>query len=338
MPEYICTMGPSIFNYKKIVELYHLGLRTIRFNMSHIDYDINEILKIIKLVEKQVGGKIETLLDTCGSEIRIKTSNSRQITKGDILVLGSDFFINVPYDGLIYPNDVIQIDDGKIKLKVLGCNGELITTTALTSGKLKNEASLYLEKLSSTVPFLSEKDLENFRFAFSNNLDWVACSFVRTSSDIEKVLEIKREFPNCQTKIMAKIETKEAVQNIDSILAVSDGIMIARGDLSVAFPIHLIATLEEYIAQKAILKGTLLTIGTGFLRSMKQRSFPEKAEVTDLYQAFTFTNKIMFSGETAIADDPNTILETANLIYDSLQQDCIDGLKIKAYKTMQEAK
>ena len=132
---------------------------------------------------------------------------------------------------------------------------------------------------------------------------------------------------------MANIETKEAVLNLDKIIQISDGIMIARGDLGVSFPLHLIATLEEYIAQKAISKETVLTIGTGFLRSMKQRSFPERAEVTDLYQAFHFTNKIMFSGETAIADDPSSILRTANLIYDSLASESIHELKVKKYET-----
>ena len=315
MPEYICTMGPSISSLEKIIELYHLGLRTIRFNMSHIDYDINEILKMIQQAEKEVNGKIFTLLDTRGSEIRIKVPFTRQIHKGDILTLGIDFFINIPYSGLILSDDIIQIDDGKIKLKVLASSGELITVMALTNGKLKNEAGMYLERLSSALPFLSEEDIKHFHFAFSNNLDWVACSFVRTEEDIQRVLEIKRIYPNCQT------------------IQISDGIMIARGDLGVSFPLHLIATLEEYIAQKAISKETVLTIGTGFLRSMKQRSFPERAEVTDLYQAFHFTNKIMFSGETAIADDPSSILRTANLIYDSLASESIHELKVKKYET-----
>lgn len=332
MPEYICTMGPSISSLEKIIELYHLGLKTIRFNMSHIDYNINEILKIIQQAEKEVNGKIFTLLDTRGSEIRIKVPFTRQIHKGEILTLGIDFFINIPYNGLILSDDIIQIDDGKIKFKVLASNGDLISVIALTDGKLKNEAGMYLERLASTLPFLSKEDVKHFHFAFSNNLDWVACSFVRTEDDIQSVLEIKRMYPNCQTKIMAKIETKEAVLNLDKIIQISDGIMIARGDLGVSFPLHLIATLEEYIAQKAISKETVLTIGTGFLRSMKQRSFPERAEVTDLYQAFHFTNKIMFSGETAIADDPSSILRTANLIYDSLTNESIHELKVKKYE------
>lgn len=264
MPEYICTMDPSISSLEKIIELYHLVLKTIRFNMSHIDYDINEILKIIQQAEKEVNGKIFTLLDTRGSEIRIKIPFTRQIHKGEILTLGIDFFINIPYNGLILSDDIIQIDDGKIKFKVLTSSGDLISVMALTDGKLKNEAGMYLERLASTLPFLSKEDVKHFHFAFSNNLDWVACSFVRTESDIQSVLEIKRMYPNCQTKIMAKIETKEAVLNLDKIIQISDGIMIARGDLGVSFPLHLIATLEEYIAQKQSLKKLFLLLVPAF--------------------------------------------------------------------------
>lgn len=333
MPEYICTMGPSIYNLDSIIELYNLGLRTIRFNMSHIDYDIMKVLEMIKQAEKIVGGKISTLLDTCGSEIRIKLSSSKEVSVGEVLTLGKDFSISVPYKGYIFPGDIIQIDDGKIQLRVIEANQDTVTMVALTSGKLKNGAGMYLEKLSSTIPFMSKQDFEHFHFACANNLDWIACSFVKTEEDIKEVLEIKKQYPECQTKIMAKIETKEAVQNLNGIIDISDGIMIARGDLAVSFPIEFIATLENYIAQKVLEKDAYLTIGTGFLRSMKQRSFPERAEVVDLYHAFSFTNKIMFSGETAIADDPSNILRTANSIYNSLVNETQKSNKVKKYGT-----
>lgn len=316
-PEYIGTMGPSIHHYEKILELYQLGLRIIRFNMSHIDYNIFSILSILHNIEKNTGNKIETLLDTCGAEIRIYLTTSRNVNIGEKLILGQDFTMNVSPTSILTFGDILQIDDGKIQLQVIDVSP--LTFISLNSGKLKNGAGVYCEKLSQGLPFIPEKDKEHYALAFANDLDWVACSFVKSASNIKEVLEIKSRYPNCHTKIMSKIETREAVQNLDEIIAISDGIMIARGDLGVAFPVSMIATLQNYIAGKVIDSGKPLTIGTGFLRSMKKSPIPEKAEVTDLYYAFTLSNSIMFSGETAVADDPAHILRTANTIFNTLK-------------------
>lgn len=316
MPEYICTMGPSIYNFNKLLELYNLGLRTIRFNMSHIDYDMDKVLGMIEEIKKLTGEKIETILDTCGSEARIQIAESKEVSIGDIMILGVDFTIDVPYESILNVNDILQVDDGKIQFRIIGTNPFILQ--ALTSGKLKNGAGVYSPKLSANLPFLSVRDNEDINLAFSKNLDWIACSFVKTKDNIEEIRRIKQSYPKCHTKIMAKIETREAIQNLDEIISVSDGIMIARGDLAVAFPIHEIAFLQDFIANKVIAASIPLVIGTGFLRSMKKNSIPERAEVADLYYAFKLSTKIMFSGETAIADDPIHVLETANDIFQTI--------------------
>ncbi len=317
MPEYICTMGPSILNTEKIVELYQLGLRTIRFNMSHIDYDIAEVLQMIRDAERIVGNKISTMLDTCGSEIRVQMDRPRTLLIGDTLTLGEELTLNVPYHNILELGDVLKIDDGKIIVKVISKNPFLLSS--LTNGKIKNGSGVFSEKLSRTLTFIPEKDTKSFHLAFHNDMDWVACSFVKSAEDIKNVKALRSQYPNCKTKIMAKIETREAMEDLDNIIAISDGIMIARGDLGVAFPIYMITTLQNYIAGKVIAAGIPLTIGTGFLRSMKRNPIPEKAEVSDLYYAFTLTNSIMFSGETAVADEPANILKTANSIFKTLE-------------------
>lgn len=316
MPEYICTMGPSIYDFEKILELYHLGLCTIRFNMSHIDYDMDEVLRMIDEIKKITGEKIETMLDTCGSEARVQIEESKEVTIGDRMILGREFIIDVPCESILSIDDILQIDDGKIQFKVI--ETEPFTLVALTNGRLKNGAGVYSQKISATLPFFSSKDIKDIELAFSKDLDWIACSFVKTKDNIQEIRRIKQRYPECHTKIMAKIETREAIQNLDEIISVSDGIMIARGDLAVAFPIETIASLQDYIANKVIAASIPLVIGTGFLRSMKKNSIPERAEVTDLYQAFKLSTKIMFSGETAIADDPIHVLETANDIFQTI--------------------
>lgn len=321
MPEYICTMGPSIYNFNKLLELYNLGLRAIRFNMSHIDYDMDEVLRMIDEIKKISGEQIETMLDTCSSEARIQIAESKEVFIGDIMVLGIDFTIDVPYQSVLSINDILQIDDGKIQFQIIGV--EPFVLKSLTHGKLKNGAGVYSPKLSINLPFLSEKGKEDINLAFSKNLDWIACSFVKTKEDVDEIRRMKQKYPECRTKIMAKIETVEAVQNLEEIISVSDGIMIARGDLAVAFPIHEIAALQDYIANKAKAALIPLVIGTGFLRSMKKNSIPERSEVTDLYHAFKLSHKIMFSGETAIADNPAHILTTANDIFKT-----VDSFKI----------
>lgn len=316
-PEYVCTMGPSIYGTEKLLELYHLGLRTIRFNMSHIDYDMNEVLAMIHKVEEITGEKIKTMLDTCGTEARVRIHSTKDVHIGDEMVLGKDFAIDVPCESFLDIGDIIQIDDGKIELKVT-CLKPLMFI-ALTNGKLKNGSGVYSQKISSMLPFMSSKDKDAFDLAFSKDLDWVACSFVKSAKDIFEIRNIQKKYPSCHTKIMAKIETREAIENLDEIIAASDGIMIARGDLAVAFPIHLIAALQDYIAQSVLEASIPLVIGTGFLRSMKKSMIPERSEVVDLYHAFHITNQIMFSGETAIADDPAHILTTANEIFGSMK-------------------
>lgn len=331
MPNYICTMGPSIYHVEKLLELQPLGLRTIRFNMSHIDYDIQSVFHMIEEVEQKTGVRIETLLDTCGAEARIKTKTPKEIATGDICVLEKDFTIDMPYENVLEPNDILQIDDGKIKLRVIGKSP--FTLLAITNGKLKDSAGIYSQKLSAKLPFLPPKDFQHLHLAFSLDFDWIACSFVKSAQDIEEVLKLKKQYPNCHTKIMAKIETIEAITNLDSIIAICDGIMIARGDLAVAYPIHMITALESYIAHKVNKAGLPLAIGTGFLRSMKKNDYPERAEVTDLYYAFDLSQTIMFSGETAISDNPANILTTANAIFDSKNY---SEEKIKKYENQKE--
>lgn len=319
MPEYICTMGPSINNKEKIIELYHLGLSTVRFNASHIDYDVAEVMNMLKEAEASVGGKIQTLFDTCGPEVRVKLSKPRQVEKGDILVLGEDFDLTASYTDILEEGDILQIDDGKLSLKVISKLGDFLYCQSESSGKLKNKAGVNSPKMLSSLPFMSEKDKTDLQFAFANNLDWVALSFVCSKEDIMEAVWLKSWYPACKTKIMAKIETAEALANLGEIIALCDGIMIARGDLGVSLPISMLASAQNYIAYKTLSCGKKLVAATGFLRSMKNKPMPERAEVLDLYYTFlNNTTSIVFSGETAIADDPANILKMANAIYDSL--------------------
>lgn len=313
--EYICTMGPSIKEEDIIIKMYEKGMSTIRINMSHIDYSIEQLIHTIKKL-RLMGYDIKSLIDTKGPEIRVK-SNNKQVNINDQIILGKDIDLSCDYQCL-ETNDIIEINDGQIRLKVIEQQGTNFLCISLDSGLIKNEAGVYIEKLKRNLKFLSAEDEIDIRRAFSLNSDWLACSFVRTKEDILEVLKIKSEFPNSTTKIMAKIETKDAIINLDEIITISDGIMIARGDLSTAFPITMIGMLQNYIIQKVLDSKKYLVVGTGFLKSMKKSMRPTQAEVNDLYNTFlSGATAIMFSGETAISNSPLRVLDVANEIYES---------------------
>ncbi len=315
MIDYVCTMGPSIYNEEMIVSLYEKGLRTIRFNMSHIDYDIEKVLGMLDNIYRKYGYEIKTMLDTRGPEIRLKISKNTNVNTGDIITLGKDFLLSVIYDKLKI-GDVLQIDDGKVTLKIISINSNEYFCQVLNGGELKNKAGVYIKEINESLPFLSLQDEDDIRLAFKLNLDWIAASFTSSKDDIEKIREIKKGYPEAKTKIMAKVETRLAVLNIEEILKVSDGIMIGRGDLGVAFPIAALGSIQEYLIARVLDTDKELVVGTGFLKSMKKNNLPERAEVNDLYNTFKMgVRSIMFSGETAISKDPLRILDMANEIY-----------------------
>ncbi len=183
---------------------------------------------------------------------------------------------------------------------------------------------MYSERLNKTVEFLSEEDKQDIKQAFSLWVDWLALSFVRNKEDILKVKELAL---NTTTKIMSKIETKEAINNYEEILKASEGIMIARGDLGVIEPYNL-GRIQDLLVTKTLKTTKKLVVGTGFLRTLKTNLFPTRAETIDLYEVFKKGVKtIMFSGETAISKNPLLVLETANKIYESINKEDLTMLE-----------
>lgn len=313
--KYICTMGPSINNDEMLKKLYEQGMRIIRFNMSHMDYDLKNILERIEKLKSQ-GYNIKTMIDTKGPEIRLVIKEKRAIQKDEILTLGKDFDIDCDIHSLEV-NDILLIDDAQVQLKFLGS----LNFQVLNDGVLKNKAGVYSEKLNSNLKFLNASDLEDIKKAFTLNVDWLAVSLVRGSDDILNILKLKAENKNVQTQIMSKIETKEALRNFLEILKVSDGIMIARGDLGVVFPYDL-GKIQDTIIKKTLPTNKMLVVGTGFLKSLKTNLVPMRSEVIDLYEVLAKGVKwIMFSGETAIAKDPLLVLDTANKIGESIKRE-----------------
>ncbi len=317
--EYICTMGPKIDDDEILTLLYDRGMRIIRFNMSHIDYDLEKMIERINRL-KAKGYNILTMMDTKGPEVRVLVSNNKEVKAGEILTLNKDLKFSCDVSGL-QRNDIIKIDDAQIILEVQNNRKFKV----LNDGLLKNDAGVYCKRINESLDFLNNKDFEDIKKAFTLKVDWIALSFVRNAADVIKIKDLRDEF-KAKTKIMSKVETISALENFEEILDVSDGIMIARGDLGVVMPFEL-GEISKIIIDRVLKTDKKLVVGTGFLKSMKKNIYPTRAEVNDLYDVFSRGAKsIMFSGESAIAMDPLRVLDVANKIFDSMNNESIARL------------
>ncbi len=318
--KYMCTIGPASQKFNVLAEMTEYGMSSIRFNMSHIDYDIKEIIKFSKKIEQIYGISIPSYMDLKGPELRVHSSEAINLSVNDIIVIGKDIFIDNFNYNLLSIEDVLSINDGQVLLKIVEINENFIKCKAPHGGVIKNESAIYNPKINNALPFISLIDKEHIKVASELEIDYLIVSFIRNAENIHQIKKILKQLSS-NMKIVAKIETREAVTNLDEIISLSDEILIGRGDLGVAFPVWELPYIQKNIAKKVKVSGKKLIIGTGFLKSMKKNILPTRAEVSDLYYAFQDgADEIMFSGETAIAKDPVRVLKMANKIHSTINK------------------
>lgn len=319
----ICTLGPSTDNDYIMKELIRLGMDVARFNFSHGDH--KEHLKRFRKIEKfreEMNIPIATLMDTKGPEVRIgdfKDNQAVQLKAGQQFILttrdveGDETQVSVSYPSLIYdvdPGVKILIDDGLIELTV-----EEVTTTDIicsvkNNGIISNRKGVNIPGVYLSMPYISERDRLDILFAIENKFDFIAASFVRTADDI---LEIRKMLNKHQSpiKLIAKIENLQGVNNIDEIIEVADGIMIARGDMGVEIPFEELPGLQKKMIKKVYNSGKQVITATQMLDSMLKNPRPTRAEITDVANAiYDGTSAIMLSGETAAGSYPLESLRT----------------------------
>ena len=319
----VCTMGPASDKEEILRELVKNGLNVCRFNFSHGSHEEHkERMDLVKKVRKELNQQVAILLDTKGPEIRtgnfedpevlLEEGQEFTITMND--VMGNKNMCTVSYKGLIndvVSGDTILIDDGLVGLRVKEINGEDIICIVENSGIVKNHKGVNVPGVKINLPALTEKDIKDIEFGISQGIDYIAASFVRKSSDVLAIREVLERNNATHIQIISKIENQEGIDNIDSILEVSDGIMVARGDLGVEIP-----TEEIPIAQKMMIKkcndlGKPVITATQMLDSMMRNPRPTRAEVTDVANAiYDGTDAIMLSGETAAGKYPIEAVKT----------------------------
>ena len=322
----ICTLGPNAENYetlKKISQYMDIG----RFNFSHGSYDEHlKKLDLLKKVRNETNRPIAALLDTKGPEIRTGLNKNGEkinliegshvsIVVGDTLC--DEKTICVTYDGIINDvnvTDTILIDDGKMSLKVLSKTNDKIECSVETGGLLGEHKGVNLPGVKINLPDLTEKDINDIMFGIENDFDIIAASFVRSANCIRQIKNILTEH-NADMLVIAKIENREGIENLDEIIDEADGIMVARGDLGVEINATEIPHLQKLIIKKCNEKGKVVITATQMLDSMISNPRPTRAEVTDVANAiYDGTDVIMLSGETANGKYPVESVKTMHEI------------------------
>ena len=319
----ICTLGPAVDSEEMVRALIRGGMNAARFNFSHGDHASHlERLNRLKAIRDSMGCPVATILDTKGPEIRIKSfeGSSIELKAGDPFtlttedVVGNQGWVSVTYDKLheeVSPGQEILIDDGLVAIRVDRIAGRNIICTVENGGALSANKSINIPGVHISLPALTERDADDIRFGVENDFDYIAASFVRRASDVEEIRKVLHDCGGSNVKIIAKIENQEGVDNVESILAAADGIMVARGDLGVEIPAAKVPVLQKQMIQESTKEGKVVITATQMLDSMIRNPRPTRAEVSDVANAvFDGTGCVMLSGETASGKYPVEALAT----------------------------
>ena len=319
----ICTLGPATEDETVLRRLMLGGMNAARFNFSHCTHeDAAKKLEAVTRLREELGLPIATILDTKGPEIRVKTFQNGpiQLEAGDTFTLttreveGDDKIVSITYKDL--PKDLkagarVLIDDGLVEMRAEHVSDTDIVCTVLNGGRVSNHKGINVPGTKLSMPFISEQDRSDIIFGIENGFDYIAASFTRSAEDILEIRHILKEHDCHSMNIIAKIENMEGVENIDEILRVVDGIMVARGDMGVEIPLEDVPVLQKELIQKSYLAGKQVVTATQMLDSMMKNPRPTRAEATDVANAiYDGTSCIMLSGETAAGKYPVEALET----------------------------
>lgn len=323
----ICTLGPASSDIKTISALSNAGMNVARINFSHGTHATHaEVIANIKQVRKNNNVPLPILLDTKGPEFRIKTFKDGKVTLSAGAkfaftaedIIGDETRVGVSYGGIcedLAVGDKILLNNGLMVFEVLDITGNDVNCVALTSGVISDKKSMFFPDKCLNLVFLSEQDKADLLFGIEQEVDFVALSFV---SNAQNVLDV-REFLNANggehIDIIAKIENRSGVDNIDEIMAVCDGIMIARGDLGVEIPYEELPNIQKYIIDKCRINGKRVITATEMLESMIHNPRPTRAEISDVANAvYDGTSAVMLSGETAAGSFPIESVEAMSKI------------------------
>ena len=329
----ICTLGPSTDKGDVLRDLIANGMNVARFNFSHGSYEEHGgRLAKLKALREELGKPVAALLDTKGPEIRLKEFKNgvEMLEAGQTFTLttreveGTKEICSVTYKDLpqdVQPGGTIMLDDGLIMLRIEQVTDTDIICTVLNSGKIKTKKGVNVPGVHLSMPYLSQKDREDIIFGVQNGFDFIAASFVRTAQDVYDIRNLLNEYDS-NIRIIAKIENREGVNNIDSILSAADAVMVARGDLGVEIDFTELPGIQKDIIDRSFSFGKPIVTATQMLDSMMVNPRPTRAEISDVANAiYDGTSAIMLSGETAAGAYPVEALKTMSAIAERTEQE-----------------
>ena len=329
----ICTLGPSTDKEGVLRELIANGMNVARFNFSHGSHEEHlGRLEKLKALREELGKPVAALLDTKGPEIRLKDFKNgvENLVAGQTFTLttrdveGTNEICSITYKDLpmdVEPNGTIMLDDGLIKLQIQTVNDTDIVCTVLNNGKIKNKKGVNVPGVHLSMPYMSQRDKDDIIFGIQQGYDFIAASFVRTAQDVYDIRNLLNQYDS-NIRIIAKIENREGVNNIDSILAAADAVMVARGDLGVEIDFTELPGIQKTIIDRSFSFGKPIVTATQMLDSMMVNPRPTRAEISDVANAiYDGTSAIMLSGETAAGAYPVEALKTMSAIAERTEQE-----------------
>ena len=325
------TIGPSTASFEVVKELVLSGLTTIRANFSHGDFAEQKAkFDNAKKVQQELQVPVSLMLDTKGPEIRVgKMKDGAQLIKAkqELVVhtkpenyqnlVGTDKEITVSYrmDHDLKKGNIVLFDDGKLVTEVISVQDGIVNVVTKNQHLLKSNKRINLPGVEFSLPFLSEKDINDVKFGIEQKVDYIAASFVNSRANVEQLRKILNENGGSKIKIISKIESEVAIKNIDEIIAASDGIMVARGDLGLEIPYYEVPFNQKMMIYKCRQAGKPVIVATQMLDSMEKLPQPTRAEVTDVYWATELgADATMLSGETASGDFPIQAVQVMSTI------------------------
>ena len=330
----ICTIGPASESEERLRELMQAGMNVARFNFSHGTHEeMRQKFERVCRVREELGLPVATLLDTKGPEIRLRDfeGGKVELTAGQQFaltteeILGTQERASISYKNLkndVEVGDTILIDDGLIEMKVTDIQGEEIVCRVVNGGYVSNHKGINVPGVDLTMPYISETDRKDILFGIEMGFDLLAASFVRCKEDILEVRKILEENGGKDIRIVAKIESVQGIQNLEEILEVTDGIMVARGDMGVEIPLEEVPILQKKMIKMADAQGRHVITATQMLESMIQNPRPTRAETTDIANAiYDGTGAIMLSGESAAGKYPVEAVKTMAKIAECAEKD-----------------
>ena len=313
----IATMGPACADKRLLREMVNAGMNVARFNMSHSTHDEHlKRMNLVKEARQELAVPVALMLDTRGPEIRlgkfagdsveVKAGGTFRLVNEQVEGDAKQAFVTCPdFYKMVSPGNILLINDGLIKMQVKKIEGETVVLDVLIGGTLSNHKSINVVGVHLGLPYLSEQDKADILFGIAQGVDYIAASFVSCGEDMRILKNFLLQNGGENIEIIAKIESRMGIDNIDDILALSDGIMIARGDLGVEVPLEALPSIQKSLIKKARAAGKRVITATEMLESMIYKPRPTRAETSDVANAvYDGTGAVMLSGETAAGTYP----------------------------------